>query len=147
MAAKKLEKCGNEVRTKRARVYIIICTAISVLLWIYIFVKQSRLSDLHGVEILRVACDASVVCGLIAMGIFLLNLCHYHGAFDFAFYGVNVVLDLLFRRKEEENISKFVDFATYLRQNTENKRMNKVYLWFGIGFLVLGGILLGLYML
>ena len=112
MAAKKSEKCNNEAcgnaRTKSRRVCVLDCIVISILLWAYIFVKQSRFSELYGVEILRVACDASVVCGLIALSIFLLNLCHYYGAFDFVFYGVNVVWDLLFRRKEEENISKFV---------------------------------------
>ena len=134
-----------EVQKKRKRICMAVCGAISAALIVYVFIKQGLFYGLSGRELLRVACDACVVCGLIFTSVFVLNLCHYHGAFDFMFYGVSMLGDMLFRKKEEETINKFMDFATYLRQNSENKRLNKIYLWFGLGFLVVGVCFLILY--
>lgn len=132
-------------RERRRKAWWVICPVLSAVLVVYIFLKQGAFSGLAGREILRIACDACFVCGLIFAALFVISLCVYLGVFDFLQYSAVLLTDSLFRKKEREAEPKRTDFADFLLEKEGKRRLNKACLVYGTGFLLAGAVCLILY--
>ncbi|MGM9608059.1 MAG: DUF3899 domain-containing protein [Oscillospiraceae bacterium] len=133
-------------QNRRRKAWWVICPVLSAVLIAYIFLKEGALSGLAARQILRIACDACFVCGLIYSALFVISLCVYLGAFDFLQYSAGLLTDSLFRKKEQETEKKHTDFADFLQKKEGNRRLNKACLVYGAGFLLAGTVFLVLYM-
>lgn len=132
-------------RNWRRKAWWVICPVLSAVLVVYVLLKQGAFSGLAAREILRIACDACFVCGLIFSALFVISLCVYLGAFDFLQYSAGLLTGSLFRKKEQETETKRTDFADYLLKKEGNRRLNKACLVYGAGFVLAGTVCLILY--
>ena len=129
----------------RKKNWWVICSIVSVVLLTYIFLEQGG-PDLTGRELLRVACDACFICGLVFLCLFVIDLCIYLGAFDFLQYSAGKLLENLSRKKPVEEGKENTSFANFLFGKKGKRRLANACLIFAVGFLLAGAVFLVLWM-
>lgn len=122
------------------------CTALSIVLIVYIAWQQGIFSGGGTQELLRAACDGCFVCALTFFALYIIALCVRNGAFSILRYGAATWSDSRAARHNSDAQKRYDNFADYLKKNSAGKRGSPAMLVFAGGFLALGLVFLFLYM-
>ena len=124
---------------------ILIPLGVGLVLGLATFIVQGGFAAREQEPLWRAVCDALTIPGILLTGMGLLSFVSEQGAFDGLSFGVRKAFGQIFSEKRRNPMPKtYYDYVTAKREKQKSKPRTTLFV--GLGFLVLAGVALAVYM-